>query len=100
VDLGDLSEEREHLASFLNTKLKIEFSPVQNKLVSDSETASPQDLERVVNKFIYHRNLNGSHWVSLDKNTVKINAFKNKEKKPDKQKKGASTPSTITHGWL
>ena len=100
MDLGDLDEEREHLNSFLNTKLKIAFTTAQNKLVSDSDGVSPQDLERVVNKFIYHRNLNSTHWVSLEKNTVKINTFKNKEKKHEKQKKGTTTPATITHGWL
>lgn len=100
MDLGDLDKERERLNIFLNTKLKIEFTPSQNKLVSDSDGVSPQDLERVVNKFIYQRKLNGSHWVSLEKNTVKINTFKNKEKKHEKQKKNATTPSTIAHGWL
>ncbi len=100
MDLGDLDKERERLNIFLNTKLKIEFTPSQNKLVSDSDGISPQDLERVVNKFIYQRKLNGSHWVSSEKNTVKINTFKNKEKKHEKQKKSATTPSTIAHGWL
>ncbi len=100
VDLGDLVGEREHLNVFLNTKLKIAFTPVRNKLVSDSADVSAKDLERAVNKFVYHRNLNSSHWVSLERNTVKINTFKNKEKKQEKQKKGIATPSTITHGWL
>ena len=100
MDLGDLQDEREHLTSFLNTKLKIAFTPAQNKVISDSDGVTPQDLERAVNKFIYHRNLNGSHWISLEKNTVKINTFKHKEKKHEKQKKDVTTASTISHGWL
>ena len=103
MELGDLNEEKERLHSFLNTKLKIAFTPTQNKLVADSEVISPQDLEKVVNKFVYHRNLNSTHWVSLEKNTVKINTFKNKdkkpEKKPDKHKKNAGSPSSITQSW-
>jgi hypothetical protein len=103
VDLGDLHDEREHLATFLNTKLKIEFTPMQNKLVVDSETLSPQELERVVNKFVYHRNLNSTHWVSLEGKVVKINKFQNKdkkeEKKPDKHKKTSGSASNITQNW-
>jgi len=101
VDLGDMKEEKERLASFLNTKLKIGFTAAQNKLVSDSNKATPQDLERAVNKFVYHRKLNSTHWVSLEKNTVKINTFKGKDKKPEKKQKHKKTTGTanITQSW-
>jgi hypothetical protein len=71
--------------------------------VVDSGTVSPQDLERVVNKFVYRQNLNTTYWVSLEKNTVKINTFKNKAKKPEKKqikrKKNTGSSSSITQSW-
>ena len=45
------------------------------------EDVSPQELERIVNKFVYHRDLNNTHWVSVDGATVKINRFEVIEKK-------------------
>lgn len=104
MDLGDLDEEKERLAGFLNSKLKIVFSIAsQNKLVSDSDAVKPQDIERLVNKFVYQRKLNATHWVTLEKNTVKIKAFKNVDKKPSKKqgknKKSTHTTSNITQSW-
>ena len=104
VDLGDLDQEKERLASFLNAKLKISFTAAHNKLVSDSEAAEPQDLERLVNKYVYQRKLNNTYWVSLEKNTVKINTFENKtkkqQKKPDKNKKKTGTKTITQAGGL
>lgn len=104
VDLGDLDEEKERLAGFLNSKLKIAFSIAsQNKLVSDSDAAKPQDIERLVNKFVYQRKLNATHWVALEKNIVKIKTFKNADKKPSKKqcknKKSTNSTSNITQSW-
>ena len=97
VDLGDLKDEKEHLSSFLHSSLKVDATSSQNKLSVESEELSPQELQRVVNKFVYRRNLNGTHWVSLEGSVVKINKFKN-AKKPEKNKKPGTSP-TFAHGF-
>ena len=97
VDLGDLQGEKEHLSSFLHLSLKVDATSSQNKLSVESEELSPQELQRVVNKFVYRRNLNGTHWVSLEGSVVKINKFKN-AKKPEKNKKPGTSP-TFAHGF-
>ncbi len=101
VDLGDLQDEKERLSSFLHQKLKVNVTSNLNKLVVDSDALSPEELERIVNKFVYHQNLNSTHWVSLEGRVVKINTFKNisHTKKPEKHKKNAGASSTITQSW-
>ncbi len=97
VDLGDLQDEKEHLTSFLHSNLKVDATSSQNRLSVESEKLSPQELQRIVNKFVYRRNLNGTHWVSLEGSVVKINKFKN-AKKPEKNKKPGTSP-TFAHGF-
>jgi hypothetical protein len=86
IDLGDLQNEKENLTSFLQLHLKVSVSQVEDKLRVDSETVSLQELQHVVNKFVYHRDLNNSHWVSVEGSTVKINRFKGIEKKEKQDK--------------
>ncbi len=81
VDLGDLQNEKENLTVFLQLHLKVSVSQVEDKLRVDSENVSLQELQHVVTKFVYHRDLNGTHWVSVEGATVKINRFKGIEKK-------------------
>ncbi len=81
VDLGDLQNEKENLSSFLQLHLKVSVSQVEDKLSINSEKVSVQELQHVVNKFVYHRDLNNTHWVSVEGATVKINRFKVIEKK-------------------
>jgi hypothetical protein len=97
VDLGDLKDESEKLASFLNSKLKLNVTFSQSKVTVDSEKTSPEELKRAVNKFIYHQNLNCQYWVSTKDKTVKINKFKN-AKKPEKSRKNGTSP-TFAHGF-
>jgi hypothetical protein len=97
VDLGELEREGESLSSFLRSKLKADVSLRGDKLFVDSDFCSPSELRRLVNKFVYHRNLNHMYWVALEDNVVKLHKFKRSEKK-GKQKKG-TIPSTIKHGW-
>jgi len=97
VDLGELEREGESLSSFLRSKLKADVSLRGDKLFVDSDFCSPSELRRLVNKFVYHRNLNHTYWVALEDNVVKLHKFKRSEKK-GKQKKG-TIPSTIKHGW-
>jgi len=86
VDLGDLQNEKENLTSFLQLHLKVSVSQVEDKLTVDSEKVSLQELEHVVNKFVYHRDLNNTHWVSVEGSTVKINRFNVIEKKEKYEK--------------
>lgn len=63
----------------------------------DSAKLSPLELQRALNKFVYRRNLNGTHWISLEGSVVKINKFQN-AKKPEKNKKPGTSP-TFAHGF-
>ena len=98
VDLGDNFEEKENLINYLHSKLKVEITLSQNKLLLDSMNLSPQELQRQVVKFIYHRNLNTKHWASLDGKIVKVNNFKGANKKPEKHKKSGATMS-VSKTW-
>jgi hypothetical protein len=98
VDLGDLKDERESLSSFLRSKLKVDVTSDDTKVLVDSEDLSPEELKRMVNKFVYHRNLMNKYWVALESNVVKIHKLKRAHKK-EKEKKEETTPSTIKHGW-
>lgn len=98
VDLGELQDEREHLSSFLRSSLKVDVTSSGNELLVDAEKLSPQELKAIVNKFVYHRNLNNTYWVALESGVVKINKFKG-VKKHEKRKKEGTQPSIITHGW-
>ena len=86
IDLGDLKNEKENLTNFLHLHLKVIVSQVGDKLKVASEKISVQELQHVVNKFIYHRDLNGTHWVSVEGSTVKINRFNVIEKKESYEK--------------
>jgi hypothetical protein len=97
VDLGDLQSEKENLSNFLRSHFKVDSSSSNEDLKLNAEDVSPQELERIVNKFVYHRNLNSTHWVALEKNVVKINRFKHPKK--TKENKNPVSPSIITHGW-
>ena len=81
-----MKNEKENLTSFLQLHLKVSVSQVEDKLRVDSEKVSVQELEHVVNKFVYHRDLNGTHWVSVEGATVKINRFNVIEKKENIRK--------------
>jgi hypothetical protein len=97
--LGDLQNEKEHLSSFLQSKLKVSVTPAGNKLIVNSEKLSAQELHHVVTKFVYHRNFNRTHWVSIEGTTVKINRFKGKAKKNEKQKKNTLPHQTAIQSW-
>lgn len=96
VDLGELKDESEALSSFLHSKLKADVTLRGSKLLVDSEATSSKKLKRMVNKFVYHHNLNHKYWVGLEGDVVKINKFKHSKKKEEKK---GTIPSTIKHGW-
>ena len=53
----------------------------------------------MVNKFVYHKNLNSTHWVTVENNVVKINKFKGSSKKKEKHEKEKSPHQTATQSW-
>ncbi|MGD0645220.1 MAG: hypothetical protein ABSA75_09970, partial [Candidatus Bathyarchaeia archaeon] len=61
------------------------------------EDVSTHALARMVNKFVYRKNLNSTHWVTVENNVVKINRFK--QQKKAKKNRHPVTASTIKHGW-
>jgi len=98
VDLGELEDEKESLSSFLRARLEADVTSSGNKVLVDTENLSLEELKRLVNKFVYRRNLMNKYWVALESGVVKINKFKRSEKKEKREKKG-TPPSTIEHGW-
>ena len=97
VDLGELKDESASLSSFLSSKLEAGITSMGNKVFVYSDDLSSSELKRLVNKFVYHKNLNHHYWVELEGDVVKVNKFKHSDKK-EKHKEGI-TPSTIRHGW-
>jgi phosphate starvation-inducible protein PhoH len=93
--LGDLQNEKEQLTSFLQSHLQVSITPQGNKLRVNSENLSAKELRRVVTKFVYHRNFNNTHWVSIEGTTIKINRFKGTTKKTEKHKKSAPHQTEI-----
>ena len=98
VDLGELIEKKESLSDFLHSKLNVNINVTENKLLIDSETISPQDLQRMVSKFIYHQNLNNMHYTALEGSTVKISTFKGVNKKSKKAKSNVPH-QTAAQSW-
>ena len=80
MDLGELNHETEALSNFLGSKLKTDVALKGNEVVG-AENLSVKDLERLVNKFVYHKNLMDKYWVGLKNGAVNINRFENVEKK-------------------
>lgn len=95
--MGDLMDERESLSSYLRIALEVDVACDAKGVLVGSEELSPEDLKKLVNKFVYHQRLNNKYWVALEGEIVKINKFK--EAKKEKRNKEALAPSTIKHGW-
>jgi hypothetical protein len=98
VDMGELQDEKEHLSSFLRSSLKATVTSSDNKLLIESQGLPPQELKRLVSKFVYHQHLNNMYWIALEGGIVKIKKFKG-AKEHKKHKKEPTQPSTIKHGW-
>jgi hypothetical protein len=99
VDAGALDkDEKTGLCDFLRSSLKVEAALNGNKVSIELEKSSPEELKRLVNKFVYHRNLNRKYWVALEGNYVKIKMLE-KAKKQEKSRREGTPPSTIAHGW-
>ncbi len=99
IDLGCLKvDEKNLMVTFLRSSLKSDVKLNGNKVFLDAEKVSIDELKRLVNKGLYHKNLNRKYWVAVEGNEVKVNRFE-KAKKQEKQKKETTPPQTITHGW-
>ncbi len=98
VDLGNLGEHQQQLGEFLQSNLKVDVTPSFGKLVVDSDKVTAEELQHLVTKFIYKRNLNNTHYASLTSGTVKIRRFK-EEKKPEKKSKHPTAPAKFAHGF-
>ena len=97
VDIGDLDSEKENLVKFLNSQFKLNPSIIPGGLEMNIADVYTFALARKVTKFVYRKNLNGTHWVNVKNNVVKINRFKPQKK--EKVNKHPTTASTIHHGW-
>ena len=97
VDIGDLDDEKENLANFLSNQFKLNSTITSWGLELNMDDVSTYALARKVTKFVYRKNLNGTHWVTVENNVVKINRFKHQ--KEVKKNKHPTTASTIKHGW-
>jgi len=97
VDMADLDDEKENLANFLHNQFGLNSSITTEGLKLNMDEVSTYALARKVNKFVYRKNLNSTHWVTVEKDVVKINRFKHEKK--EKKNKHPVTASTIKHGW-
>ena len=98
VDMADLDAEKENLASFLRSQFKLNSSITPKGLELNEEDVPTYSLAIMVKKFVHHKNLNSTHWVTAENNVVKINRFKSTTKKKEKHKK--SMPhQNITQSW-
>ncbi len=97
IDLGDLPNEKERLANFLQSTLNSPVTQENNKLALDSEKLSASEVQKAVTTYVHRHNLSRAHWVSLEGKTVKINRFKTSEKK--KEKKKVRPSQNITQSW-
>ena len=95
VDLGDLEEEKEKLATFLQSNLNVSVVPVENKLIVNPERLPVLDLQQAVVKFVHRHNFSSTHWVSVEGTTVKINRFKGTMKKKEKRNKIGSHQNVV-----
>jgi len=99
VVVDDLeSGERELLSGFLRSSLGVDVVLSGGKVSVDSGRLSLDELKTLVNKFVYHKNLNRKYWVAVEGNIVRVSRFE-KAKKREKQREEGTRPQTITHGW-
>jgi len=98
IDMGDLQNEKERLASFLQSNLKASITPEKNKLILDSEKLSASELHKAVTDCVHRHNLSRAYYVSLEDKTVKISRFRGADKKKENKKGNPSQSMTQTWG--
>jgi hypothetical protein len=98
VDMADLDSEKANLANFLNSQYKLNSTITPKGLELNMEDVPAYSLAIMVKKFVYHKNLNSTHWVAVENNVVKIYRFKGTPKKKEKHKKSGPHQSA-TQSW-
>ncbi len=98
VQMADLDGEKENLANFLRSQSKLNSSITSEGLELNITDVSAHALARMVTKFVYHKNLNGTHWVTVENNVVKISRFKVTAKKKEKHEK-SKPHQNIVQSW-
>ncbi len=91
-------DERKLLFGFLRSSLSASVVLSGSKVFVDSGQLSLDELKKLVNKFVYHRNLNRKYYAAVEGGVVRVGRFE-KAKKPEKRKREETKPQTITHGW-
>ena len=79
VDIGDLENEKENLANFLRSQFRLNSSITRKGLELKLEDGSASTVTRMINKFVYHKTLNRTHYVTAEKNVVRITRFRKKK---------------------
>ncbi len=97
VDMADLEAEKTNLSNYLSSQYKINSSETSKGLELNMETSEISHAVMMVKKFIYHKNLNATHWVNAENNVVKIYKFKGGKKKEKHEKN--SPHQNITQSW-
>jgi uncharacterized protein YciW len=98
IDLGDLQNERDRLANFLQSNFKVSITTEKNNLILDSEKLSASELHKAVTEYVHRHNLSRAYGVYLEDKTVKINRFRASEKKKEIKKGKPSQSMTQTWG--
>jgi hypothetical protein len=98
VDMADLDAEKTNLSTYLASQYKITSSETSKGLELTMETSDIAHAVMMVKKFIYHKNLNATHWVNAENNVVKIYKFKGASAKK-KEKHDKSAHQNITQSW-
>ncbi len=98
IDLGDLSNEKERLAGFLQKGFKASVIPEKNKLILDSEKLSASELHKAVTEYVHRHNFSRAYGVYLEDKTVKISRFRGTDKKKENKKGKPSQSMTQTWG--
>jgi hypothetical protein len=97
VDMADLEAEKTNLSNYLSSQYKINSSEISKGLELNMDTSEISHAVMMVKKFIYHKNLNATHWVNAENNVVKIYKFKGAKKKEKHEKN--SPHQNITQSW-
>lgn len=97
VDLAELEEEKQNIVKFLNSQFKLNATANWEGFEFGDEEVSSQMLARLINKYIYRKNLNRTYWVTVDSDKVKIKKFQAIKK--EKKNKHPYTAATIRTGW-
>jgi hypothetical protein len=98
VDMADLESEKANLANFLSSQYKLNSTITPKGLELNMDDVPAYSLAIMVKKFVYHKNLNSTHWVAVENNVVKIYRFKSTPKKKEKNKKSGPHQSA-TQSW-